>query len=89
MLNRIATLFSGLRSRGSLFVAALAVFAMTVAAPAFAVDTPPDYAAMVTGAKTELSGGLTAAAPIVFGILGILAAVGFAWKMFKKAAKSS
>lgn len=74
------------RSRFQLLGALLALMAL----PASATPAPgPDYSAMVEGAKTELSSALTTIGPIVFGILGILAAVAFAWKMFKRAAKSS
>lgn len=68
-----------------------AALAVMTAAPSFAQTTPsgPDYGGMVEGAKTELTGAMTTVGPIVFGILGILAAIAFAWKFFKKGAKSS
>lgn len=61
-------------------------------APAFAqTETPAgvDYAGMINGGKTELTTALTAIGPAVFGIMAILAAVGLAWKFFKRGAKSS
>lgn len=68
---------------------AVLVLAVAFNGQAFATDPVMDYPALVAGAKTELITALVAVGPVVFGILGILTAVSFAWKYFKRAAKSS
>jgi hypothetical protein len=60
-----------------------------MAAHAQTAVAAPDYAAMVNGAKAELYPALSAIGPIVLGITGVLAAVGFGFRYFKRAAKSS
>lgn len=70
---------------------ALAVMvALTQALPAAAqINAPADpaYADMVNSSSTKLNAALTSVGPLVFGILGVMAALAFAWKMFKKAAQ--
>lgn len=75
-----------------LTVLGLFAFALLVSvAPASAqtVIAEPDYAALVNGAKGEFYPALTTAGPIVFGVLGVMAAIGFAWRKIASAMHSS
>lgn len=70
---------------------ALAVFMTALMAVAAAAQAPatPDYAVITTSAKNELYNALTAVGPIVFLVMAVVAGIGWAFRMVRRATKSS
>ena len=67
-------------------IALAALAALVVAGPSLASPPTMDYAAAFTGGKTELIGALTVILPLALGLIGLMAGIGFAIRLFKRAA---
>ena len=88
--GRVGAMKQAIKRVGKSWAAVLAAGAVSAVAalPASAqtVVTDPDYVEMVNTGKSELFAALTTVGPVVFGLLGVILAIRWAWSKFSRAA---